>query len=245
MFGKLTSLAAATSIGIGLLIWVMMSFLELHPGVPHRRRPDRRRRASGRFDPRPLRHPQALPQRKQMVLRKRYWLFYFLTFMAGARRQIFIAFSVLLLVQKFHYSVQEVTILFVINNSDQLFPEPPGRQEHHPFRRAQGPVPGIFERHLHFHRLRHHRLEAARGVHLHSGPDLLHLRHRHPHLFPEGGRPPGHRPEHGRRVHHQPPGGRVPAGDRRDALGHRLPHPLLRRRRHGCRFAAGGAEDQN
>ena len=29
------------------------------------------------------------PQRKQMVLRKRYWLYYALQFMAGARRQIF------------------------------------------------------------------------------------------------------------------------------------------------------------
>ncbi|MEK6196529.1 MAG: MFS transporter, partial [Deltaproteobacteria bacterium] len=55
-------------------------------------------------------------QRKKMVIRKKYWLFYFLTFMAGARRQIFIAFAVFLLVQQFEYSVKEVTILFVINN---------------------------------------------------------------------------------------------------------------------------------
>ena len=57
-----------------------------------------------------------VPQRKKMIFRKKYGLFYFLTFMAGARRQIFIAFSVLLMVQKFQYSVQEVTLLFVINN---------------------------------------------------------------------------------------------------------------------------------
>jgi predicted MFS family arabinose efflux permease len=120
VFGKLTSLAAATSIGIGLLIWLMMSFLDfsqvylivggLIAGLWAFTR-----------DPS---DPQALPQRKQMVLRKRYWLFYFLTFMAGARRQIFIAFSVLLLVQKFDYSVQEVTILFVINNSINYFLSP-------------------------------------------------------------------------------------------------------------------------
>jgi predicted MFS family arabinose efflux permease len=59
---------------------------------------------------------QVIPQRKKMILRKKYWLFYFLTFMAGARRQIFMAFAVLLMVQKFHYSVQEVTVLFVVNN---------------------------------------------------------------------------------------------------------------------------------
>lgn len=122
VFGKLTSLAAATSIVIGLLIYLMMSFLSFRQvylvvgglialaGIWALRR-----------DPS---DPQALPQRKQMVLRKRYWLFYFLTFMAGARRQIFIAFSVLLLVQKFNYSVQEVTILFVINNSINYFLSP-------------------------------------------------------------------------------------------------------------------------
>ncbi len=57
-----------------------------------------------------------IPQRKKMIVRKKYRLFYFLTFMAGARRQIFMAFAVLLMVQKFKYSVQEVTILFVVNN---------------------------------------------------------------------------------------------------------------------------------
>jgi predicted MFS family arabinose efflux permease len=44
--------------------------------------------------------------------------------MAGARRQIFIVFSVLLMVQKFGYSVQEVTLLFVINNSINYFLSP-------------------------------------------------------------------------------------------------------------------------
>jgi Major Facilitator Superfamily len=122
VFGKLTSLAAATSIGIGLLIWLMMSFFSFSQvyliiGALIA--------SAGLWaftrDPS---DPQALPQRKKMVLRKRYWLFYFLTFMAGARRQIFIAFSVLLLVQKFNYSVQEVTILFVINNSINYFLSP-------------------------------------------------------------------------------------------------------------------------
>ncbi len=122
VFGRLTSLAAATSIVIGLLIWAMMAFLSFSQvylivgGLIA---------SAGlwAFSRDPT-DPQALPQRKQMILRKRYWLFYFLTFMAGARRQIFIAFSVLLLVQKFNYSVQEVTILFVINNSINYFLSP-------------------------------------------------------------------------------------------------------------------------
>jgi len=51
-----------------------------------------------------------------MIVRKKYGLFYFLTFMAGARRQIFMAFSVLLMVENFNYTVQEITILFAVNN---------------------------------------------------------------------------------------------------------------------------------
>ena len=65
-----------------------------------------------------------LPQKKKLVLKKRYWLFYFLTFMAGARRQIFMAFAVFLLVKKFGFSVQDITLLFLINNVINFFINP-------------------------------------------------------------------------------------------------------------------------
>ena len=65
-----------------------------------------------------------VPQRKKMILRKRYWLFYALTFMSGARRQIFVAFAVFLLVQKFQFSIREITILFLINNVINYFLNP-------------------------------------------------------------------------------------------------------------------------
>ena len=55
------------------------------------------------------------PQRKQMVLRRRYWLYYALQFMAGARRQIFIVFAGFMMVEKFGFDVHEVTALFLIN----------------------------------------------------------------------------------------------------------------------------------
>ena len=45
----------------------------------------------------------AVPQRKRIVLRKRYWLYYALTFLSGARRQIFIVFAAFLMVEKFGY----------------------------------------------------------------------------------------------------------------------------------------------
>nr|WP_319541190.1 MFS transporter [uncultured Pseudodesulfovibrio sp.] len=63
-------------------------------------------------------------QQKKMVLKKKYWLFYALTLMSGARRQIFVAFAVFLLVEKFDYSIQQITILFVCNNVINYFANP-------------------------------------------------------------------------------------------------------------------------
>ena len=65
-----------------------------------------------------------VPQHKKMIFRKKYWLFYVLTLFAGARRQIFIAFAVFLLVKKFGFSVQEITCLFVANNIIAYFTLP-------------------------------------------------------------------------------------------------------------------------
>jgi hypothetical protein len=114
VFGKQRSYAAASSIAVGLAIYILAFFLSLWQiylliGAlivaasvwALTRKPALK---------------DVVPQHKKMVFRKKYGLFYFLTFMAGARRQIFVAFSVLLMVQKFHFTVQEVTILFVINN---------------------------------------------------------------------------------------------------------------------------------
>jgi len=54
-------------------------------------------------------------QTKKLVLRKRYWLYYALTFFSGARRQIFVVFAGFLMVEKFHYSVADISALFLIN----------------------------------------------------------------------------------------------------------------------------------
>lgn len=43
--------------------------------------------------------PAKVAQHKHMVLRRRYWLYYALTFLSGARRQIFVVFAGFLLVQ--------------------------------------------------------------------------------------------------------------------------------------------------
>lgn len=56
-----------------------------------------------------------VPQNKKLVLRKRYWLYYALVFMSGARRQIFTVFAGFLMVERFGYSVSDITLLFLIN----------------------------------------------------------------------------------------------------------------------------------
>jgi hypothetical protein len=122
IFGKLRSYAAATSIIIGLVIFVfstILTYLQIYLflgiGII----------VVGLWglNQNPTRQ-DIVPQRKRMILRKKYWLYYFLTFLAGARRQIFVTFAVFLLVKKFTFSVQEVTILFVINNVINFFLTP-------------------------------------------------------------------------------------------------------------------------
>ncbi len=54
-------------------------------------------------------------QKKSLKLKKEYWLFYILTFLAGARRQIFIIFATFLLVEKFGLKVEDMAVLLFVN----------------------------------------------------------------------------------------------------------------------------------
>ena len=122
VLGKMRSFASAANIAVGILIYglasvlnytqiyFIMGILIVVAGI-------------WGFRQDPI-DGGAVPQLKKMVFRKKYWLFYFLTFMGGARRQIFIAFAVFLMVKKFQYSIQEVTALFVINNVINYFLSP-------------------------------------------------------------------------------------------------------------------------
>ena len=60
------------------------------------------------------RYDSAVPQGKHIVLRRRYGLYYALTFMSGARRQIFSAFGAFLLVDRFGLSVSGLALLFLV-----------------------------------------------------------------------------------------------------------------------------------
>ncbi len=54
------------------------------------------------------------PQLKTFILRKRYWLYYALQFMAGARRQIFVVFAGFMMVERFGFDVHEITSLYLL-----------------------------------------------------------------------------------------------------------------------------------
>ncbi len=122
VFGKLRSYAAATNIAVGIFIFVISYLLSyqmiygfiggliVFAGIRGLKQNPAR--------------SDLVPQHKKMILRKKYWLYYFLTFMSGARRQIFVAFAVFLLVRKFEFSVQEITLLFILNNIINYFLSP-------------------------------------------------------------------------------------------------------------------------
>ena len=57
-----------------------------------------------------------VPQHRHLFLRRRYWLYYALTFMGGARRQIFIVFAGFLMVEKFGYDASDIALLFLLNH---------------------------------------------------------------------------------------------------------------------------------
>ncbi|MEL7115041.1 MAG: MFS transporter [Pseudomonadota bacterium] len=55
------------------------------------------------------------PQNKRLILRSRYWLYYALQFLGGARRQIFVVFAAFMMVERFGFEVHQLTALFLIN----------------------------------------------------------------------------------------------------------------------------------
>ena len=67
---------------------------------------------------------ETVQQTRRIILRKRYWLYYALTFISGARRQIFIVFASFLMVEKFGYSLTQITALFLLNAAFNIFLAP-------------------------------------------------------------------------------------------------------------------------
>jgi predicted MFS family arabinose efflux permease len=122
MIGRIKSMGALTNIIVGAIIWIISPYMSLKMQFI----------AFGAvviilaltaFSKNPV--DKNLPiQHKKMILRKKYWLFYTLNFLSGARRQIFVVFAVFMLVEKYHFQVKEIAILFILNNIATYFISP-------------------------------------------------------------------------------------------------------------------------
>ncbi len=55
-------------------------------------------------------------EKRKIVFRRDYWLYYLLTFLMGSRRHIFTTFAIFMLVQVHGISVRETAALFLVNN---------------------------------------------------------------------------------------------------------------------------------
>ncbi|MEO0498529.1 MAG: hypothetical protein AAF141_14380, partial [Pseudomonadota bacterium] len=67
---------------------------------------------------------QPVAQNKRIVLRRRYWLYYALVFMGGARRQIFIVFAAFLLIERYGVTVEVIAGLFLVNGIVSMYLAP-------------------------------------------------------------------------------------------------------------------------
>ena len=123
-FGKLIAAKAAASITAFSLVWLLFEQLNidyqwiyiLGGGISIMVAIY----AWKRFD----HFPEKVYQSKNLIFRKRYWLYYALQFMGGARRQIFVVFAGFLMVEKFGFSVGEISLLYLVNAGFNIFLAP-------------------------------------------------------------------------------------------------------------------------
>ncbi|MDR2819530.1 MAG: MFS transporter [Desulfovibrio sp.] len=122
IMGKLRSATAAGSFFIGVVVFALSAFfpmewLFLAAGSVAL--------AGGLWGLTQKPESEGMPvQRKKMILRKKYWLFYTLILLSGARRHIFATFSIFLLVSRFHFTIQEMLLFFIFNNAVNWFLNP-------------------------------------------------------------------------------------------------------------------------
>jgi len=113
VFARLRGYGALANIAVGTVIWVLsflvpyrVNFLVLGVFIT----------AAGLYmlvrDP--VRDGKAHLQNK-LVLRRKYWLYYTLNFLSGARRQIFTVFAIFLLVGKYGLGVGTIAGIYVLN----------------------------------------------------------------------------------------------------------------------------------
>ncbi len=116
VMGRMASVAAITGVSTYGVIWLLLDFFALDMvwiyalggiitvvltllcwlAFPH--------------------YTERVVQHKKIILRKRYWLYYAMTFLWGGRRQIFVVFAGFLMVEKFGFTVVDMSKMFLASN---------------------------------------------------------------------------------------------------------------------------------
>lgn len=122
VIGNIRSLGALTNICVGGIIWVLAKYIGLSSlfigfGLLVILA------ALFAFTRNPVKKEMP-PQQKKMIIKRKYWLFYVLNFLSGARRQIFVVFVVFMLVEKYQFKIEGVALLFILNNMINYFMAP-------------------------------------------------------------------------------------------------------------------------
>jgi hypothetical protein len=124
VLGKLTAVRSFTAVMCLALIYVMMKFFSIEykavylffGGITF---------FVGLFSWIMFKHfNDDIVQDKKVRLKKEYWLFYVLTFLAGARRQIFVVFAGFLLVEKFGVDIHNMVLLLIVNHILNIYLAP-------------------------------------------------------------------------------------------------------------------------
>jgi len=121
LLGRLISVGALTSIVVYALLWVLLSWLEVGFVWIYLL-------AGGTCLAMAVYMNVSFPafsadstQTMELFLRRRYWLYYALTFFSGARRQIFVVFAAFMMVEKFDYEPEQIVLLYLINQTFNFF----------------------------------------------------------------------------------------------------------------------------
>ena len=126
--GRLRGVAALAAVAGTLIVWLFVDGLQLGPltiqpwgyrttlyvtgGIV----------IAGSFvSIRNGRRQGAQREKRKVIFRRDYWLYYLLTFMMGSRRHIFTTFAIFLLVQVHGISVRETALLFLVNSLISTF----------------------------------------------------------------------------------------------------------------------------
>ncbi len=117
LLGRMISVGALTSIVVYALLWVLLSWLEVDFVWIYLL-------AGGTCVGLAVYMKVGFPtfsadstQTMELFLRRRYWLYYALTFFSGARRQIFVVFAAFMMVEKFGYEPEQIVLLYLINQT--------------------------------------------------------------------------------------------------------------------------------